>query len=158
MNSKMKKLNILAMGILMAAGFTSCSESSYDDIYPDPSKSTTASCASLMTGTFYNHDNPNNFQASVHEYTYNSYWRLYTWENAFGRFAQTIGYQNESGSIYYLSDSYANNRWDYFYRMLAQFRPWSCPTFRPMPSGARRCRSQRCSRVSSSQSWWLAGG
>lgn len=118
----MKKLSIFAIGMLMVAGFTSCSESSYDDIYPDPSKSSTASCASLMTGTFYNHNNPNNFQASVHEYTYNSYWRLYTWENAFGRFAQTIGYQNESGSMYYLSDSYANNRWDYFYRMLAQYR------------------------------------
>lgn len=118
----MKKYNIIAMGLLVSLGFAACSESDYDDIYPDPSKSSTATCASLMTGTFYNHDNPNNFQASVHEYTYNSYWRLYTWENAFGRFAQTIGYQNESGSMYYLSDSYANNRWDYFYRMLAQYR------------------------------------
>ena len=118
----MKKLNIFAVGLLMAVGFSACSENSYDEIYPDPSKSTTATCASLMTGTFFNHNNSGNFAASIHEYTYNSYWRLYTWENAFGRFTQTIGYQNESGGMYYLSDSWTNDRWDYFYRMLSQFR------------------------------------
>ena len=91
----MKKLNIIAIGILMAMGFSACSEDSFEEIYPDPSKSTSATCASLLTGIFYNHNNGSNFQASVNEYTYNSYWRLYTWENAFGRFAQTIGYENE---------------------------------------------------------------
>lgn len=118
----MKKLNIIAIGILMAMGFSACSEDSFEEIYPDPSKSTSATCASLLTGIFYNHNNGGNFQASVNEYTYNSYWRLYTWENAFGRFTQTIGYENETGSVYYLSDSYANNRWSYFYRMLSNYR------------------------------------
>ena len=117
----MKKLNIFAMGLLLAAGFTSCSEDSFEELYPDPSKATQANCASLMTGTFYNYSNANNFADAI-DYTYNKYWRMYTWDNAFGRFAQTIGYQNESGSMYYVSDSYANNRWDAFYRTLSQFR------------------------------------
>src|SRR3712207_7078046 len=37
-------------------------------------------------------------------------------------YAQTAGYNNESGSVYYAADSYADDRWENFYIMLAQFR------------------------------------
>src|SRR3712207_9297556 len=37
-------------------------------------------------------------------------------------YAQTAGYNNESGSVYYAADSYGDDRWENFYIMLAQFR------------------------------------
>jgi hypothetical protein len=54
--------------------------------------------------------------------TFNSYWRMYTWDNYFGKLAQTIGFSNNSGSVYYINDGYANDRWNNFYDILRNFR------------------------------------
>lgn len=101
--------------ILMAAALgalSSCSDDSFTCLYEDPGKTTTVSSDKLMTGVFY----------STRQYMYNAYWRMYTWDYIFGRYAQTIGYANNSGWVYSYNDGYAFDRWDNFYQALAQFR------------------------------------
>ena len=109
----MKKIYALtiALGTLMLLG-TSCSNKAFDEKYFDPSKTTEATCDKLMTGTFY----------AGNQNTFNSYWRMYTWDNYFGKLAQTIGFSNNSGSVYYINDGYANDRWNNFYDILRNFR------------------------------------
>lgn len=109
----MKKIFSLLLGFAMMYNFTACSDDEYTDKYSDPSKTATATCERLMTGVFY----------TGAQYTYNSYWRQYTWDNVVaGKFAQTFGFANSEGSRYALSDSYANDRWGNFYNTLTQFR------------------------------------
>lgn len=91
---------------------TSCNDEQYSSIYNDPGEVTAASCSKLFTGALYN----------GRSYTFNSYWRQYTWENIFAKYTQTCGYENNSGSVYYYNDGYAADRWDNFYTILAQFR------------------------------------
>lgn len=101
--------------ILLAATFSmgSCADSEYTDKYDNPAETSTASCDKLMTGVFY----------AGRTYTFNSYWRAWTWDNySLGVYAQTIGFMNDEGSIYAVSDGYANDRWVNFYNTLTQFR------------------------------------
>lgn len=108
----MKKIYYLT-ALAAALSFGSCSDSDYTSKYDDPSKTSTATCDKLMTGVFYN----------GRTYTFNSYWRMYTWDNTvIGRYAQTLGFTNSEGSLYAANDSYANNRWVNFYNTLSQFR------------------------------------
>ena len=66
-----------------------------------------------MTGTLY----------YGREYTFNAYWRMYTWDNGIiGKYAQTIGFTNANNSMWSAQDSYVGNRWENFYGVLAQFR------------------------------------
>lgn len=108
----MKKIYLLF--IILAATFTlgACSDEDYTAKYNDPSKTTVSACSKLMTGAF----------VAGKSYTYNSYWRMYTWENVFGNYIQSCGYQNNSGSVYYVNDGYIADRWNNFYQVLAQFR------------------------------------
>ena len=109
----MKKILLLILGCITIFGTTSCSDDDYSSIYANPAETTTASCEKLMTGVFY----------AGREYTYNAYWRMYTWDNGImGTYAQTIGFTNSDGSLYSANDSYANNRWENFYEVLTQFR------------------------------------
>lgn len=91
---------------------SSCSNKLFEELYPDPSKTSTATCDKLMTGTFI----------AGNQNTFNSYWRMYTWDNYFGKLAQTIGFSNNSGTVYYINDGYANDRWNNFYDILRNFR------------------------------------
>lgn len=102
------------LALVASAGFlASCSDDDYTSRYNDPSKTTTASCDKLMTGVFY----------AGKTYTYNTYWRMYTWDNGIiGKYAQTIGFTNSEGSLYSAQDSYANDRWTNFYTILEQYR------------------------------------
>lgn len=109
----MKKIFAIAVAaatVLVLAA--SCSEKSFDEKYLDPSKTTVASCDKLMTGAFY----------AGRQNTFNTYWRMYTFDNYFGKLAQTIGFSNNSGTVYYLNDGYAADRWNNFYDILRQFR------------------------------------
>ena len=109
----MKKILLLIIGCITVFGTTSCTDDDYTSIYANPAETTTASCEKLMTGVFY----------AGREYTYNAYWRMYTWDNGImGTYAQTIGFTNSDGSLYSANDSYANNRWENFYNVLTQFR------------------------------------
>lgn len=91
---------------------SSCANKLFEELYPDPSKTSTATCDKMMTGTFI----------AGNQNTFNSYWRMYTWDNYFGKLAQTIGFSNNSGSVYYINDGYANDRWNNFYDILRNFR------------------------------------
>jgi len=108
----MKKIYLFLILLATAFSFGSC-DNQYTLRYPDPSKTATASCDKLMTGVFY----------TGRVYTFNSYWRMYTWDNTvIGVYAQTLGFFNAAGGIYSANDSYANDRWVNFYNTLTQFR------------------------------------
>ena len=109
----MKKIFALIVAVAsVAAAVTSCSNKQFADLYPDPSKTSVATCDKLFTGTMI----------AGNQNTFNSYWRMYTWDNYFGKLAQTIGFSNNSGSVYYINDGYANDRWNNFYDVLRNFR------------------------------------
>jgi len=109
----MKKIYLYLILSAAVLSIGSCSDSSYSDRYPNPSQTSTASCDKLMTGVFY----------TGRTYTFNSYWRMYTWDNTvIGCYAQTLGFVNSPGTIYAANDSYANDRWVNFYNTLTQFR------------------------------------
>lgn len=109
----MKKIYLFLIILVAALTFYSCADSEYSDKYLDPSKTTKAYCDKLMTGVFY----------TGRVYTFNSYWRMYTWDNTVtGKYAQTLGFMNSQGSLYSANDSYANDRWVHFYNTLTQFR------------------------------------
>lgn len=96
----------------MLTAFASCSVDSFNSKYYDPAKTTVVTCDKLMTGAFM----------SGNGYTFNAYWRMYTWDNYFGKLAQTIGPNVDSGSMYFINDGYANDRWNGFYDILRQYR------------------------------------
>lgn len=112
MRIDMKKLYSLILAVVAIVAVSSCSKQDFKDKYIDPSKTTSVSCDKLMTGAFmYGRD-----------YTFNAYWRMYTWDNYFGKLAQTIGTSTNSGSMYYINDGYAADRWNNFYKILRQYR------------------------------------
>lgn len=108
----MKNLYALTLGFALALSFEACTDQDFDEKYYDPSKTTTVTCDKMFTGTLMAGNN----------YTFNAYWRMYTWDHNFGKLAQTIGFNNNSGSVYFINDGYANDRWNGFYNILAQFR------------------------------------
>ena len=109
----MKKIYTFILAIAAVSTFAiSCSNEKFAELYPDPSKTTVVTCDKLMTGTFY----------AGNQNTFNSYWRMYTWDNYFGKLAQTIGFSNNSGSVYYINDGYANDRWNNYYDVLRNYR------------------------------------
>ena len=110
----MKKIKSIILGALAVVALAGCSDDQYTSIYDDPGQTTKVTCARLMTGTFFDKDG--------RDYSFNAYWRVYTWDNIFGKYAQTCGYKNNSGGVYYYNDGYANDRWNAFYKRLAQFR------------------------------------
>ena len=112
----MKKIYTILLGISVVIMSISCSNKDFADKYTDPSKTSTATCDKLMTGAF------TIASCQYQNYTSNTYWRMYTWDHYFAQWAQIIGYNNNSGSIYGVGDSYAANRWDNFYKVLTQFR------------------------------------
>ena len=109
---KINKLYAFLLSLVAMSTFTACSDSDYTALYNDPSKTTTVTCPKLFTGVVY----------SGRSYTYNAYWRMYTWDNIFAKYAQTVGYKNNSGSVYYYNEGYTADRWNNFYNVLAQFR------------------------------------
>lgn len=109
----MKKIFSLIIGLATVCNFSSCSDADYTDKYTNPSETSTATVEKLMTGVFM----------AGRDYTYNTYWRMYTWDNGImGTYAQTIGFLNTPSSVYTANDSYANNRWANFYNVLTQYR------------------------------------
>lgn len=109
----MKKIYSYLIALVVVLSIGSCTDSEYSDKYENPANTATASCDKLMTGVFY----------YAREYTFNSYWRMFTWDNTvIGKYAQTLGFMNSEGSLYSANDSYANNRWENFYGALAQYR------------------------------------
>lgn len=109
----MKKIYLYLTLLGTVISFGSCSDNEYSDKFNNPSTVTKTSPDKLMTGVFY----------TGRTYTFQSYWRMYTWDNmTTGKFAQTTGFVNAEGGLYAVADSYTNDRWMNFYNTLAQFR------------------------------------
>ena len=110
----MKNIKSLIAGLCgVVALTTACSDSDYTEKYDNPAQTTKVTCDRLMTGTLY----------YGREYTFNAYWRMYTWDNGItGQYAQTIGFTNAKNSMWSAQDSYVGNRWENCYGVLAQFR------------------------------------
>lgn len=113
----MKKIYALLLGVVFVSLFVvSCSKKDFDDKFYDPSKTTTVTCDKLMSGVFHVGS------VTYKGFGYMTYWRLYTWEAVIAQFTQQKGFTNESGGVYYLQDSWCNDRWNNFYETLVQFR------------------------------------
>ena len=86
----MKNIKSLIAGLCgVVALTTACSDSDYTEKYDNPAQTTKVTCDRLMTGTLY----------YGREYTFNAYWRMYTWDNGIiGKYAQTIGFTNANNS------------------------------------------------------------
>ncbi len=108
----MKKIFTLILTLVALASLFSCSKKDFDDKYYDPSKTTLVTPDKMMTGAFM----------SGRDYTFNAYWRMYTWDNYMGKLSQTIGFGVQSGTMYYINDGYASDRWKNFYNILTQYR------------------------------------
>ena len=113
----MKKLSyILLTGLVAAASFTSCSDDSFESKYGDPQKTNTVTCDKLLSGVL--------FEATTSNVRYGmaAYWRLFTFDTQFlGRLCDVYGYTGGKDAYRGLADSYSNNRWNTFYRMLTQY-------------------------------------
>lgn len=112
MKIDMKKLYSLILAAATLLALAACSDEEFKSKYYDPSKTTTVTCDKLMTGSFM----------AGNGYTFNAYWRMYTWDNYFGKLAQTIGTNVDSGVMYYINDGYANDRWNGVYDILRNYR------------------------------------
>ena len=112
MDKTMKKIYSLILVVATLSIFSACKPEDFDSKYYDPSKTTTVSPDKMMTGAFM----------AGRDYTYNAYWRMYTWDNYFGKLAQTIGFGVQSGTMYFVNDGYASDRWGNFYKLLTQYR------------------------------------
>lgn len=108
----MRHIASIVAGCTALLGLAACSDSDFTERYEDPSKTTTVTCEKLMTGVFKTAD----------DYTSPRYYRLWTFDNGLiGRYAQTVGFTNGDGR-YVAGDSYISDRWDNFYKVLAQYR------------------------------------
>ena len=112
MDKTMKKIFSLILVVAALSTFFACKPEDFDSKYYDPSKTTTVSPDKMMTGAFM----------AGRDYTFNAYWRMYTWDNYMGKLAQTIGFGVQSGTMYFINDGYASDRWGNFYKTLTQYR------------------------------------
>lgn len=114
----MKKLSyILILALVATFSFTSCSDDAFDSKYTDPKKTSTVTCDKLMTGVLLE------ATTSYVRYGMAAYWRLFTFDTQFlGRLCDVYGYTGSRSAYEGLAPSYNNNRWNTFYRMLAQLK------------------------------------
>ena len=95
-----------------ALAFFACSDESYNEKYPDPSKTTQVSCEKIMTGVFWRGCG----------YTFKGYYGVFGWESyAVSRYAQVLGFISSTGR-YEIGETYYADRWNNFYNLLPQFR------------------------------------
>lgn len=108
----MKKiLSALLIGLSLFS-IASCSDSDYDEKYPDPSKTTKVGVPQVFTGVLY----------KGRPWMDPMYYRYYTQSTTSGLFSGVIGDFNTRGRFRGASEGYFNNRWKSFYDMLTQYR------------------------------------
>ena len=90
----------------------SCSDSSYDDKYADPSKTSEVGVPYMFTSVMYKGRQWMDF----------IYYRYYTQNRTSGIFSGIIGDSNERGRFRGASEGYYNTRWQNFYDMVTQYR------------------------------------
>lgn len=111
----MKKILTIALGVVAAVTFISCSDESYTEKYNDPSKTTTVSCDKLFTGVVW----------TGRTYGMQTYWGLCTFElPQIGNYSQVSSHfvddADYEGTGSYVS--YGNDRWTNFYEDMAQYK------------------------------------
>lgn len=108
----MKKIiSILLTGVALM-GVVSCSDSSYDDKYADPSKTSTVGVPQLFTGMMKTGNVWMNLK----------YYRYYTQSTTEGLFSGVIGDINTRGRFMGAGEGYYNTHWKDFYNMVTQYR------------------------------------
>ncbi len=109
----MKKniFSIMLAGLAIVS-LGSCSDSSYDEKYADPSKTTTASVADAFTSVLYK---GNTWLNPV-------YYRYYTEMSTSGVYSGIFGDANSKGRFMGAGEGCFNTRWKNFYDMLTQYR------------------------------------
>lgn len=108
----MKKiLSALLVGLSLFS-VASCSDSDYDEKYPDPSKTTKVGVPQVFTGVMY----------KGHTWMDPMYYRYYTQSTTSGFFSGVIGDYNTRGRFRGASEGYFNTRWKNFYDMVTQYR------------------------------------
>ena len=109
----MKKiLSLLVAGAALMSVNTSCSDSSYDDKYADPSKTTTVGIPQVFTGVL--------FEAKA--YTDLMYYRYYVQSTTSGFFSGVVGDFNSQGRFQGAGVGRYDDRWKSFYRLVTHFR------------------------------------
>lgn len=109
----MKKLIITTILFAsMVVVFNSCSQSKLEELYEDPSKTSTATVENFFTGVMQ----------SANLYTMPWYWRYFVVENStMGHYTQVFGWVN--GNDQYLPSSAAmEDRWTNYYGVVRNFR------------------------------------
>jgi len=102
----MKKifLTIILLAVFVVS-FNSCKKSELERIYPDPSKTSTATIENFMTGVFQ----------SANDYTMPWYWKLFVVENStMGHYTQVYGWLNANDQ-YLPSSAAQEDRWKAYY-------------------------------------------
>lgn len=107
-----KKIFSILMAGLALVSLGSCSDSDYNDKYPDPSKTKTSSVPQAFTAVLYK---GNTWMNPV-------YYRYYTQTSTSGIFSGIMGSSNSRGRFRGASEGYYNTRWQNFYDMLTQYR------------------------------------
>jgi hypothetical protein len=108
MKNKISKL-LIGAALLSA---TACSDSSYDEKYTDPSKTSTVGVPQVFTAVLWK---GNTWMNPV-------YYRYYTQSSTSGIFSGIVGSSNEKGRYKGAGEGYFNTRWKNFYDMLTQYR------------------------------------
>ncbi len=108
----MKKIfSTLFVGMVLMSLF-SCSDSEYDEKYPDPSKTSTVGVPQVFTAVMYK---GNTWMNPV-------YYRYYVESTTSGIFSGVVGDSNGKGRFMGAGEGYFNTRWQNFYDMLTQYR------------------------------------
>lgn len=109
----MKKILSIALGAAAMAGLlASCSESTYDEQYSDPSKTDKVSINQVFTGVM---NAGNTWMNPI-------YYRYYTQSTTSGTFSGIIGNANGKGRFRGATEGPFNTRWKDFYNMVTQYR------------------------------------
>ena len=108
----MKKIFGLALAGLTLLTAVSCSDSSFNSKYEDPSKTSTVGVPQVFTGILYKGNNWMN----------PAYYRYYVQSTTSGFYSGVIGNANSRGRFRGASEGYYNTRWQNFYDMLTQYR------------------------------------
>lgn len=108
----MKKIiSILLTGVALM-GVVSCSDSSYDDKYTDPSKTTTVGVPQVFTAVLN----------QAREWTDLIYYRYYCQSTTSGLFSGVVGDNNNPGRFMGAGTGRYDDRWKSFYRVVTQYR------------------------------------
>ena len=108
----MKKIiSILLTGVALM-GVVSCSDSSYDDKYTDPSKTTTVGVPQVFTAVLN----------QAREWTDLMYYRYYCQSTTSGLFSGVVGDNNNPGRFMGAGTGRYDDRWKSFYRVVTQYR------------------------------------